>query len=121
MSYSRFLGSLATLLALNACSSDDMAMSNGGGGSGGTAGGVSSTPSDPDTAEKVAVDRFSDQAGHLQKRSASPDLPAANAPVDFDQGPFITQGFGPQGEVVQYYNFDVQRKVAAPIYVLMKG
>src|SRR5690242_10166149 len=45
---------------------------------------------DPATAAKAAIDRFSDAAGHLQKRSASPALPGPNQPVDFDQGPFIT-------------------------------
>ena len=34
-------------------------------------------------------------------------LPAANAPVNFDQGPFITKGFTPTGQSVEYYNFDV--------------
>ena len=124
MYYSRIVGLSALLIALSACSSDDTAApmnSSGGANGGGGAGSVSGTPVDPDTAEKVAVDRFSDAAGHLQKRSDSPGLPAANAPVDFDQGPFITQGFGPRGEVIKYYNFDVQPKVPAPIYVLMKG
>jgi hypothetical protein len=126
MSYSRFVGLLATTLALSACSSDNNTATSGAagagsGGSGATGGGISSTPVDPDKAEKVGIDRFSDAAGHLQKRSAAPSLPGPNAPVDFDQGPFITQGFGPHGEVVKYYNFDVQPKVAAPIYVLMTG
>jgi hypothetical protein len=120
---SRFVGLLAATVLFNACSSDETA-NPGSGGSTGTMGGASgvlATPLDPTTAAKVTVDRFSDKAGHLQKRSASPSLPAANAPVDFDQGPFITQGFGPHGEVVKYYNFDVQPTVPAPIYVLMKG
>lgn len=118
MYYLRIVGLSALLFALSACSSDDMAAPmNGGGGSGS----LPDTPVDPDSAQKVAVDRFSDAAGHLQKRSDSPSLPAANAPVDFDSGPFITQGFGPQGEIIKYYNFDVQPKVPAPIYVLMKA
>jgi len=82
---------------------------------------VLASPLDPDKADKVSVDRFSDAAGHLQKRSASPSLPGPNSPVDFDQGPFITQGFGPNGEVVKYYNFDVQPTAPAPIYVLMRS
>jgi len=120
---SRFVGLLAVTVLFNACSSDNTANSGSGGAAGamGGASGVLATPLDPTTAAKVTVDRFSDKAGHLQKRSASPSLPAADAPVDFDQGPFITQGFGPHGEVIKYYNFDVQPKVAAPIYVLMKG
>jgi len=75
---------------------------------------------DPATAEKAPIDRFSDQAGMLQRRSASPSLPAANQPVDFDKAPFITQGLGPNGEKVRYYNFDVQSATPAPIYVLFR-
>lgn len=77
-------------------------------------------PNDPDTAPKVAVDRFSDDAGTLFLRSETPDLPAANEAIDFDQVPFITQGYGPDGEVVQYYNFDVHSTTPAPIYVLFR-
>ena len=72
-------------------------------------------------AANAVIDRFSDSAGHLQKRSAQPALPAADAPVDFDQAPFITQGFGPDGDYVSYYNFDVQSTTPAPIYVLFKA
>jgi hypothetical protein len=32
----------------------------------------------------------------------------------------VTQGFGPGGEVVRYYNFDIQPTVPAPIYVLVR-
>jgi hypothetical protein len=73
---------------------------------------------DPATAEKAVIDRFTDQAGMLQRRSASPSLPGPNQAVNFDQGPFITQGLGPRGEKVRYYNFDVQPTAPAPIYVL---
>jgi hypothetical protein len=75
-------------------------------------------PRDPDTAEKVSVDRFSAEAGMLMVRDATNGLPAANAPINFDQGPFITQGLGPGGEMVEYYNFDVQSTTPAPIYAL---
>ena len=74
----------------------------------------------PDTAEKVSVDRFSAAAGHLQVRDGSNGLPGPNEPVNFDEGPFITQGIAPNGDIVRYYNFDVQPLVAAPIYVLFK-
>ena len=40
---------------------------------------------DISSAEKVSVDRFSSDAGTLMVRSASNGLPAANAPVNFDQ------------------------------------
>ena len=97
------------VVALSACSSSS-AGSTGTGGTGGAG-----IVHDPATAAVVSVDRFSAQAGHLQVRSSSNGLPAANAPVDFDQGPFITEGFGPTGQVVKYYNFDVQPATPAPI------
>ena len=75
-------------------------------------------PLNPDTAAKVSVDRFSANAGTLMVRTASNGLPAANTPINFDSGePFITQGFAPDGSVVQYYNFDVQTTNPAPIYL----
>jgi len=76
---------------------------------------------DVNTATKVSVDRFSNTAGHLMVRTASNGLPAANAAVNFDQAPFITKGLGPTGQVVEYYNFDVQSVDPAPIYVLFKA
>jgi len=76
---------------------------------------------DPDTAPRASVDRFSSDAGTLFVRDAANGLPEANTPIDFDQGePFITQGLGPSGETVQYYNFDVQPTAPAPIYVLFR-
>lgn len=75
---------------------------------------------DPDSAPVVAVDRFSDNAGMLFRRSGNPALPDANEAVNFDQGPFITMGLGPSGEMVEYYNFDVQPTDPAPIYVLFR-
>ncbi len=78
------------------------------------------TPKDPDTATKVSVDRFSQNAGTLFVRDGSNGLPAANAPINFDQGPFITKGLGPNGEVVQYYNFDVQPVESAPIFAFFR-
>jgi hypothetical protein len=75
---------------------------------------------DPDTAAEALVDRFSAAAGMLQVRSDTNGLPAAGAPINFDRGPFITSGFGPSGERVRYYNFDVKSRVPAPIYVLVR-
>lgn len=74
----------------------------------------------PDTAPKAEVDRFSDDAGTLFRRSENASLPGANEAIDFDQGPFITQGWGPDGEVVKYYNFDVLPTTPAPIFVLFR-
>jgi hypothetical protein len=76
-------------------------------------------PKNPDNAPVVMVDRFSDAAAHLFKRSSNPAMPAANAPIDCDQGPFITHGLGPGGEKVTYYNFDVQPSAPAPVYVFV--
>ena len=74
----------------------------------------------PDTVSKVSIDRFSADAGHLFVRDSTNMLPAPNAPIDFDKPPFITKGFGPNGELIAYYNFDVQPTEPAPIYVLFR-
>jgi hypothetical protein len=79
------------------------------------------TGRDPNTATPASIDRFSSAAGHLQVRTSTNGLPAANAPVNFDQGPFITQGFTPTGNIVQYYNFDIQPTTPAPIYVFYRS
>jgi alcohol dehydrogenase (cytochrome c) len=78
-------------------------------------------PLDPDQAPIAAVDRFSDKAAHLQLRTPDNHLPGPNEPVDFDTGPFITQGLSPTtGKPVRYYNFDVQTTTPAPVYVLYR-
>jgi hypothetical protein len=67
------------------------------------------------------VDRFSEKAAHLQLRTPDNGLPGPNEPVDFDTGPFITQGLSPStGKPVRYYNFDVQTTTPAPVYVLYR-
>ena len=89
-----------------ACSSDDETMS----------GESSDQALDPDTAPQVEVDRFSPDAAMLMVRTSENGLPGPDEPIDFDSGaPFITQGFGPGGEVVKYYNFDVQSTTPASI------
>ena len=76
-------------------------------------------PLDPEKAPIAAVDRFSDKAAHLQLRTPDNHIPGPNEPVDFDTGPFITQGLSPKtGKPVRYYNFDVQTTMPAPLYVL---
>lgn len=75
-------------------------------------------PTDPDDAPRATIDRFSDDAGHLFVRSANAALPGAGEAIDFDEAPFITQGLGPDGQVVRYYNFDVQATAPAPIFAL---
>lgn len=112
----RVVVGLFTVSALAACGNNgDDSMSGPGDDSG------MSMTHDPDTAPVVAVDRFSTAAGHLQVRDATNGLPGPNEPVEFDVAPFITTGFGPMGEVVSYYNFDVQPTEPAPIYVLQRA
>ena len=52
----------------------------------------------PDTAQVVSIDRFSADAGHLFLRDEENGLPGPNEAIDFDQGPFITKGLGPEGD-----------------------
>ena len=82
---------------------------------------VAMKPVDPDQAPVAAVDRFSEKAAHLQVRTADNKTPGPNEPVDFDTGPFITQGLSPTtSKPVRYYNFDVQGTASAPLYVLYR-
>ncbi len=81
---------------------------------------VGSIVKDINQAEKASVDRFSDVAGKLFKRSAILVLPAANAAINFDNAPFITKGFDKNGVVADYYNFDVQSTTPDEIYVFFK-
>lgn len=74
---------------------------------------------DPDP-PKASIDRFSDAAGVLFKRSANPALPGPNQAINMDQAPFVTHGLGPAGQRVRYYNFDVMPLEPAPIYVLFR-
>lgn len=74
-------------------------------------------PKNPDTAEKVAIDRFSEAAGTLYVRDSENSFPEANEAIDFDQSPFISKGLGPDGQLAEYYNFDVQALMTAPLYV----
>lgn len=69
----------------------------------------------------VVIDRFSAAAGTLQVRTARNGLPGPGEPIDFDRPPFITQSWGPGGEVVRYYNFDVQPVAPATMYVFYVG
>ncbi|MCB0700074.1 MAG: hypothetical protein H6551_11270 [Chitinophagales bacterium] len=102
----------AVLIAFSACKKEDK--------------NVTTTPTttqmgkDPATAEVVSVDRFSSTAGMLMVRDANNGLPGPNVAINYDQAPFITKGLGPSGQMVEYYNFDVQSTTPAPIYVLFK-
>ena len=75
---------------------------------------------DPDTAEKVIIDRFGEEFGTLYVRDGMKGYPGPGEPVNFDQEPFITSGLGPQGQKVKYYNFDVLPLTSAPIYVFFE-
>ena len=71
---------------------------------------------DPDTGiEYVAVDRFSDDAGTILRRSDNPELPAPNEPIDYDAD-FLNHALGPDGDDVQYYGFDVASFRSATLY-----
>jgi hypothetical protein len=60
----------------------------------------------------LEVDRFSDRAATLLKRSARPDLPAANAPIRLDAPPFLRDVVTPDGRKAQCYLLD--RRPAEP-------
>jgi hypothetical protein len=78
-------------------------------------------PLDPDMAQDVSVDRFSSSTGHLFVRNSENNFPGPNEAIDFDMIPaFITKGLGPNGEMTEYYNFDVMSTVPAPIFVLFR-
>jgi len=80
------------------------------------------SPSAPARAPGAPViDRFSARAGHLMVRDKRPDLPGPGQPIDLDRPPFITQGLGPNGVPVRYYNFDVQSAVPATLYRFTRG
>ena len=67
---------------------------------------VAMKPLDPDQAPIAAVDRFSDKAATIYMRNSDDRLPGhipgPNEPVDFDTGPFITQGHGQAGALLQF-------------------
>jgi hypothetical protein len=81
---------------------------------------VTDTPLNPSTAPRQAIDRFSALAGTLMVRDGANGLPTSNSAINFDAAPFITKGLGPNGQLVEYYNFDVMSTSSAPIYVLFK-
>lgn len=76
------------------------------------------TPLDPDTAPKAVVDRFSGEGAILLDRAEMPSLPAAGAPIDFDQAPFLVRGLGPGGERVTFYHLDAHQPTPINIYLL---
>ncbi|WP_436933965.1 hypothetical protein [Halovenus marina] len=77
------------------------------------------SPTDPAAAPQASVDRFSEEAGTLLVRGDGNDLPGPDEAINFDEQPFLTRGLGPDGETVEYYNFDVQPTEPAPIYTFV--
>ena len=77
-------------------------------------------PKDPDQAPIATVDRFSDAAGTLLKRSADNHLPGPNEPIDFDTPPFNVWGLSPAGEPALYYHLDVKSTTPVPAYILYR-
>lgn len=77
-------------------------------------------PRDPDHSPIASVDRFSDKAGTLLKRSTDKRLPGPNEPIDFNSQPLNTLGLSPTGEPVLYYHLDVQSTTPAPVYIFYR-
>ena len=73
----------------------------------------------PDYIPIAQIDRFSDQAGYIFRRSERPDLPGPGEPIDFDEDRFFFRGFGPDGERIQFYNFDIRSPVPPPVYIFV--
>ncbi len=61
----------------------------------------------PELAPRAAVDRFSDEAATMFRRTAMPELPGPDEPIDFDEG-WLVGGLGPSGQPISYYALDVQ-------------
>lgn len=78
-------------------------------------------PHDPDTAPRVAVDRFSDAAGTIFRRSLDPTLPGPDQPIELDTARFMTLGLGPDGSPVRYYHLDVRPRALVPVYRLRRA
>lgn len=67
------------------------------------------------------IDRFNAAAGQLMRRDVMRGLPGPDEPIDLDRPPFITQGLGPDGVPVRYYNFDVQAQAPAQRYAITRA
>ena len=101
---------LFSALAIVSCKKDEEVMNDV----------ITDVALDPASAPRQSIDRFSSDAGTLMVRDGVNGLPQANTAINFDQAPFITEGLGPDGQSVEYYNFDVMSLESAPIYVLFK-
>ena len=79
-------------------------------------GGVQIVAHFPSYLPTVKVDRFSDDMALFFRRSEDETLPGPNEPIDFDTSPFFQRGFGPNGEIVGFYNFDVRPRSPGSVY-----
>lgn len=73
----------------------------------------------PPYVPRVAIDRFSDAAASVYRRSNRPRLPAANQAINFDDPTFLQRGYGPNGESMWFYNLDVRSTTPAQVYILV--
>lgn len=69
------------------------------------------------SAPLVFVDRFSDAAGTLFRRSAEPSLPAPNEPYTLDDPRFVLPLAGPGGATGRCYNLDIRPAKPRRYYV----
>jgi len=65
----------------------------------------------------LQVDRFSDVAGTLLRRSLDPQLPAPNEPIDLDAAPFSVSVDAPDGRSRVCYDLDLRPASPARFYV----
>lgn len=65
----------------------------------------------------LEVDRFSDTAATLLRRSAHPGLPAPNQAIDLDSPIFAIPVEGPGGRRLQCYDLDLRPADASRLYV----
>jgi hypothetical protein len=69
------------------------------------------------TAPLLSVDRFSDAAGTLLRRSVDPALPKPNEPFSLDDRPFAIAVAGPEGTAARCYDLDVRPAAPNRYYV----
>lgn len=69
------------------------------------------------TAPLLVVDRFSDAAGTLLRRSLDPNLPKADEPFSLDDPRFAIVVAGPGGAAARCYNLDVRPAAPNRYYV----
>lgn len=82
------------------------------------AAGESAAPAYPGAeAPLLEVDRFSDAAATLLRRSANRGLPGPNKPIHLDDPQFLVELIGPGGKEGRCYDLDVRPATPARLYV----